>query len=49
MRDVVVVGDPPSPDRAARAGVRVTREDPPFAGPLAAVAAGLDLVPDGEH
>ncbi len=49
VRDVVVVGDPPSPDRATRPGVRVTREDPPFAGPLAAVAAGLDLVPDGEH
>ncbi len=33
---VVVVGDV-----AARPGVRVTREDPPFAGPAAAVAAGL--------
>lgn len=36
---VVVVGDV-----AARPGVLVTREDPPFAGPAAAVAAGLALV-----
>ncbi|MFJ8475068.1 molybdenum cofactor guanylyltransferase [Kitasatospora sp. NPDC094011] len=40
-RTTVVVG----PDRpTARAGVRWTREQPPGGGPVAAVAAGLDLV-----
>ncbi|WP_309069640.1 NTP transferase domain-containing protein [Microbacterium sp.] len=43
---VLVVGDPAGvPD-----GVAVVREDPPYAGPLAAVAAGvagLDPEPDG--
>ncbi|MFF3001451.1 molybdenum cofactor guanylyltransferase [Kitasatospora sp. NPDC057940] len=40
-RTTVVVG----PDRpTARSGVRRTREQPPGGGPVAAVAAGLDLV-----
>ncbi|WP_371517892.1 molybdenum cofactor guanylyltransferase [Kitasatospora sp. NBC_01300] len=40
-RTTVVVG----PDRpTARTGVRRTREQPPGGGPVAAVAAGLDLV-----
>lgn len=37
---VVVVG----PDRAASAGAVLVREDPPFSGPLAAVAAALPSV-----
>jgi len=37
---VVVVG----PNRPAPPGVVVVREDPPFAGPLAALAAGLDAL-----
>ncbi|WP_188302429.1 molybdenum cofactor guanylyltransferase, partial [Streptomyces sp. CBMA123] len=40
-RTTVVVG-PARP--TARAGVRWTREQPPGGGPVAAVAAGLDLV-----
>ncbi|MEU3569652.1 NTP transferase domain-containing protein, partial [Kitasatospora sp. NPDC036755] len=40
-RTAVVVG-PPRP--TARAGVHWTREQPPGGGPVAAVAAGLDLV-----
>lgn len=39
----VVVGHPPVQDRP---GVVVTREDPPFAGPLAGVAAGLRELAD---
>ncbi len=43
---VVVVGPP---DPALPAGVTVVREDPPYAGPYAAVAAGLDAVdPDAD-
>ncbi|MFF5989514.1 molybdenum cofactor guanylyltransferase [Prauserella flavalba] len=38
--DVVVVG----PRREGVPGVRWTREDPPGSGPVAALAAGLDLV-----
>lgn len=38
----VVVGD--GPERA-RAGLHLTREAPPFGGPLAALGAGLSLVP----
>ena len=38
-RQVVVVGDLPVPD-----GVRLTREDPPFGGPVAGVAAGFELL-----
>lgn len=34
---VIAVG----PDSLARPGVRVVREDPPFGGPVAALAAGL--------
>lgn len=43
IQRAVVVGHPPSLERA---GVVVTREDPPFAGPLAGVAAGLLALPD---
>ncbi|MGW2249423.1 molybdenum cofactor guanylyltransferase [Kitasatospora sp. NPDC001660] len=43
-RTTVVVG-PARP--TARTGVRWTREQPPGGGPVAAVAAGLDLVGDG--
>ncbi len=39
----IVVG----PDQAVPAGVRVTREQPAGGGPVAALAAGLALVPDG--
>lgn len=39
---VTVVGEGPA---AARAGLQVTREEPPFSGPLAALGAGLELVP----
>jgi len=43
---VVVVGDPADAPR----GVTVTREDPPFGGPAAAIAAGLAaLGPGAEH
>ncbi|WP_019137045.1 molybdenum cofactor guanylyltransferase [Cellulomonas massiliensis] len=42
VRRVVVVGDPPS---TAREGVEVTREEPAYGGPLAALAAGLEAVP----
>lgn len=42
---VVVVG----PDRPAPPGVVVVREDPPFAGPLAALAAGLDALSSAAH
>lgn len=42
----VVVADPPPPDVRARAPhARWTREDPPGAGPLAALAAGLAAAP----
>lgn len=42
----VVVADPPAPDVRARAPhARWCREDPPGAGPLAALAAGLAAVP----
>ena len=40
-RQVVVVGDLPVPD-----GVRLTREDPPFGGPVAGVAAGFEFLPE---
>ncbi|WP_350351680.1 NTP transferase domain-containing protein [Microbacterium sp. A8/3-1] len=39
-RRIVIVGDV-----AAREGVMTTREDPPFAGPVAAIAAGLAQIP----
>jgi molybdopterin-guanine dinucleotide biosynthesis protein A len=38
-RQIVVVGDV-EPD----SGYRVTRESPPFAGPVAAISAGLDAI-----
>lgn len=38
---VIAVG----PDSLARPGVRVVREDPPFGGPVAALAAGLAALP----
>lgn len=41
-RPVVVVGPP---DLPVPPGVRLTREEPPGGGPLAALAAGLALVP----
>lgn len=37
---VVAIG----PDGIARSGIRVVREDPPFAGPAAAVAAGIAVL-----
>jgi molybdopterin-guanine dinucleotide biosynthesis protein A len=40
-RRTVVVGPGPAPE-----GVLLTREDPPFGGPVAAVAAGMDVLPD---
>lgn len=43
-REVVVVG----PVRPGVAGVRWTREDPPGGGPMAALAAGLAVLPAGE-
>jgi len=47
-RVLAAVGDAPAvvvgPERTAIAGVRWTREDPPGGGPVAALAAGLDLV-----
>ncbi len=39
----IVVG----PRRELPAGVLTTREDPPAGGPVAALAAGLSLIPDG--
>ena len=42
-REVVVVG----PAEVAPPGVRVTREDPPGGGPVAGLAAGLAVLPDG--
>ncbi|MCS3842989.1 molybdenum cofactor guanylyltransferase [Microbacterium sp. AK031] len=36
------------PDGIARSGIRVAREDPPFAGPAAAVAAGLAALEGSE-
>ncbi len=39
-RDIVVVGTPP----AVPSGVLVTRESPAFAGPAAAIAAGLEAL-----
>jgi molybdopterin-guanine dinucleotide biosynthesis protein A len=41
-RQIAVVGDV-EPD----SGYRVTRESPPFAGPVAAISAGLDALSDG--
>lgn len=40
-RRIVLVGPGPAPD-----GVLLTREDPPFGGPVAAVAAGVAALPD---
>lgn len=40
-RRIVLVGPGPAPD-----GVLLTREDPPFGGPVAAVAAGVAVLPD---
>ncbi|KQY97089.1 hypothetical protein ASD19_09190 [Microbacterium sp. Root53] len=40
----VVVGDP----AGVPAGVAVVREEPPFAGPLAAIAAGLGALPPAD-
>ncbi|MGV8850630.1 MAG: molybdenum cofactor guanylyltransferase [Propionibacteriaceae bacterium] len=40
-RRIVLVGPGPAPD-----GVLLTREDPPFGGPVAAVAAGFAVLPD---
>lgn len=40
-RRIVLVGPGPAPQ-----GVLLTREDPPFGGPVAAVAAGFAVLPD---
>lgn len=40
-RRIVLVGPGPAPD-----GVALAREDPPFGGPVAAVAAGFEAIPD---
>lgn len=40
----IVVGPP----QAVPAGVLVVREDPPYGGPVAAIAAGLDRLATGE-
>ena len=40
-RRIVLVGPGPAPD-----GVLLTREDPPFGGPVEAVAAGVGAIPD---
>jgi len=40
-RRIVLVGPGPAPE-----GVLLTREDPPFGGPVTAVAAGLAALPD---
>lgn len=44
-RRIVVVGT--APEGPLPAHVHVTREDPPFAGPAAGIAAGLDALPTG--
>ncbi len=45
---VVVAGDPPE-DWAGDARVRFRREDPPFGGPVAGIAAALALVDDADE
>lgn len=40
-RRIVLVGPGPAPD-----GVLLTREDPPFGGPVTGVAAGFSVLPD---
>ncbi|GED99932.1 hypothetical protein nbrc107696_45190 [Gordonia spumicola] len=44
MDRVIAVG----PETVARPGVRVVREDPPFGGPVAGIAAALHSVDDDE-
>jgi molybdopterin-guanine dinucleotide biosynthesis protein A len=46
LPDVVVVGPPDHASRAALAGVRWVREEPPGGGPVAGLAAALPGLPD---